>query len=88
MVVNEDTDIISQRRWQRRWCQKCGSLTQVYINDEGEAVALLNEKKKPHLVLPQLAILASKSAPGAESKTTVGKKPATAKKTSRKPVKK
>ena len=70
LVVNEDTDIISRKQWQRRWCQKCGSLTQVNINVHGEVVALMNDKNKPHLVLTELSKLLSKRAAKSAAKPT------------------
>ncbi len=57
LVVNEDTDIINRTRWERRWCQKCGTLTQCTIDATGKAKALLTDKKRPHLVVPQLTKL-------------------------------
>ena len=60
MVVNEDTDIIKRVRWERRWCQKCGALTQCTVNAEGVARATLTEDGAPHLVLPQITKIATK----------------------------
>lgn len=60
LVVNEDTDIVKRTRWERRWCQKCGVLTQVIINEKQVAIALLTEDKEPHLIEPELVKLLSK----------------------------
>lgn len=60
MIVNEDTDIVKGTRLERRWCRKCGCLTQVTINKKGEAVVLLSNNKTPHLVMPQLVRAAAK----------------------------
>ena len=53
LVVNEDTDVVKKTRWERRWCEKCGVLTQVTIDDEGKATVLLSGRK-PHLVVPKI----------------------------------
>ena len=59
LVVNEDTDIIKKTRWERRWCEKCGTLTQVTVDGKGNATVLLNGSR-PHLVTPKLVQLMTK----------------------------
>ena len=56
LIVNEDTDIIHNTRWERRWCRKCGALTQVTVDADGKASVLMSgpKGKTPHLVLPQV----------------------------------
>ncbi|MEW6267135.1 MAG: hypothetical protein AB1641_29015 [Thermodesulfobacteriota bacterium] len=56
MIVTEETDQ-GGARWEHRWCQKCGVLTQVTYNAQGEPIAVLNEDKTHYLVVPKILSL-------------------------------
>jgi hypothetical protein len=72
LVVNEDTDIVKKTRWERRWCEKCGVLTQVTVDDDGNATVLL-KGTRPHLVVPKLVQLMTRKS---TVRTVIKKKPA------------
>ncbi|MBU2548175.1 MAG: hypothetical protein KKB20_07200 [Proteobacteria bacterium] len=46
---------------EHRWCQKCGALTQVMIDESGEAVVLTDGNAEPYLVLPKILDIMIKS---------------------------
>ena len=53
MVVSEEVDAHGIQ-WEHRWCQKCGGLTQVTIDDQGQAVAAMTDDKNYYLMLPKV----------------------------------
>ena len=52
IVAEEQND--GGQRWEHRWCQKCGALTQVTYNEDGQAIAVLNEDKSHFLLVPKI----------------------------------
>ena len=50
MIVSEEE--INGTSWEHRWCQKCGALTQVTYNEEGEAIAVMDDNGNHYLMQP------------------------------------
>ena len=40
--------------WEHRWCQKCGTLTQVTYDGEGNAIAVMNKDNTHYLLVPKV----------------------------------
>ncbi|MDR1921080.1 MAG: hypothetical protein LBS31_04965 [Candidatus Adiutrix sp.] len=41
-------------RMEHRWCKKCGCLTQVGFNSEGQPIVAVDEDGSPHLAVPKI----------------------------------
>jgi hypothetical protein len=54
MIVAEDNSQGDGLRLEKRWCEKCGCLTQVCIGSDNEPVVALSEDGSPHLVIPEI----------------------------------
>ena len=59
LIVSEEKDQNGQQ-WEHRWCQKCGALTQVVYNDQGEAIAVNNPNNTPFLLIPKVLLSVTK----------------------------
>ena len=53
MIVSEEKDG-SGAQWEHRWCQKCGALTQVTYNENGEPIAVMNKDNTHFLMVPKV----------------------------------
>ena len=53
MVVSEEVDAQGMHL-EHRWCQKCGGITQVIINEQGQAIAAMADDKNYYLMLPKV----------------------------------
>ena len=53
LIVSEETDADGSH-WEHRWCQKCGVLTQVIYDEEGQPIAVLNEDGSHYLQTPKV----------------------------------
>ena len=53
LIACEETDERGGK-WEHRWCQKCGALTQVTYNEQGEPIAVVNSDKTPFLLVPKV----------------------------------
>ena len=53
LIVNEETDEAGGH-WEYRWCQKCGALTQVTYNDQGQPVAVMNDDQTHFIMIPKV----------------------------------
>ena len=60
LIVTEEADN-QGTRFEHRWCSKCGSLTQVIYNEQGEPVAVLGpDQKSPYLMVPRIMAAVAK----------------------------
>ena len=53
MIVAEETDA-KGGKWEHRWCQKCGVVTQVTYNDAGEPIAVMSANNTHYLLVPKV----------------------------------
>jgi hypothetical protein len=53
LIVSEETGA-GQAAWEHRWCQKCGTLTQVTYDDEGNAIAVMNRDNTHYFLVPKV----------------------------------
>ena len=53
LIVAEETDA-QGGKWEHRWCQKCGALTQVTYDGNGQPIAVLNQDKSIYLMIPKV----------------------------------
>ncbi|MBF0528789.1 MAG: hypothetical protein HQK55_05875 [Deltaproteobacteria bacterium] len=52
MIVSEEGD--DANKWEHRWCQKCGVLTQVTYDPQGQPIAALNDDGTQYLMTPKV----------------------------------
>lgn len=53
MIVADEFDE-KKIKFEHRWCQKCGALTQVVYNRQGESIAVLSGENTPYLMVPRI----------------------------------
>ncbi len=53
LIVCEEVDP-EGAKWEHRWCQKCGALTQVTYNAQGEPIAVMADDKSYYLMVPKV----------------------------------
>lgn len=54
MIVSEEGG--GDNRWEHRWCQKCGVLTQVTYDQDGQPLAVMNDDGTHFLVVPKILL--------------------------------
>lgn len=54
IVATEDPMAGDDSRLEHRWCRKCGCLTQVGLDLDGQPVAAIGEDGQPYLVTPKI----------------------------------
>lgn len=59
MIVSEETDN-NGAKWEHRWCNKCGVLTQVTYDESGEPIAVMADDKNLYLMIPKVLDLVIK----------------------------
>ncbi|MEW5724956.1 MAG: hypothetical protein AB1896_17730 [Thermodesulfobacteriota bacterium] len=59
LIVTEENDE-QGTRFEHRWCQKCGALTQVVYDENQAPVAVLGPDNNPYLMVPKIMAAVAK----------------------------